>query len=48
MEQTQQLSQAAPTEARLAQARTEVIAEMGRTDAKASALLTVLGLPSPS
>lgn len=45
MEQTQQLSQAAPTEARLAQARTEVIAEMGRTDAKASALLTVLSLP---
>ncbi|WP_331735290.1 DUF5706 domain-containing protein (plasmid) [Streptomyces goshikiensis] len=45
MEQTRQLSQAAPTEARLAQARTEVIAEMGRTDAKASALLTVLSLP---
>lgn len=42
---TQQLPQAAPTEARLAQARTEVIAEMGRTDAKASALLTVLSLP---
>lgn len=31
--------------ARLAQARTDVIAEMGRTDAKASALLTVLGIP---
>ncbi|MEU2391940.1 Pycsar system effector family protein [Streptomyces sp. NPDC007369] len=45
MEQTQQLSHAVPTEARLAQARTEVIAEMGRTDAKASALLTVLSLP---
>ncbi|MFD6113875.1 hypothetical protein ACFWG0_27730 [Streptomyces yangpuensis] len=37
--------QATATEARLAQARTEVIAEMGRTDAKASALLTVLSLP---
>ncbi|AWZ06877.1 MULTISPECIES: Pycsar system effector family protein [unclassified Streptomyces] len=33
------------TTARLAQARTDVIAEMGRTDAKASALLTVLGIP---
>ncbi|MFD3700692.1 Pycsar system effector family protein [Streptomyces sp. NPDC058646] len=33
------------TTARLTQARTEVIAEMGRTDAKASALLTVLGIP---
>ncbi|MFE5543577.1 Pycsar system effector family protein [Streptomyces sp. NPDC056534] len=33
------------TSARLLQARTDVIAEMGRTDAKASALLTVLGIP---
>ncbi|MFI0062490.1 hypothetical protein [Streptomyces virginiae] len=33
------------TRARLLQARTDVIAEMGRTDAKASALLTVLGIP---
>ncbi|MFJ4866158.1 Pycsar system effector family protein [Streptomyces sp. NPDC088748] len=41
----QPLPQAVGTEARLTQARTEVIAEMGRTDAKASALLTVLSLP---
>ncbi|MGW7461002.1 Pycsar system effector family protein [Streptomyces sp. NPDC054797] len=33
------------TSARLLQARADVIAEMGRTDAKASALLTVLGIP---
>ncbi|GHB31180.1 Pycsar system effector family protein [Streptomyces chryseus] len=33
------------TSQRLLQARTDVIAEMGRTDAKASALLTVLGIP---
>ncbi|MFF4392952.1 Pycsar system effector family protein [Streptomyces sp. NPDC001552] len=32
-------------ESRLNQARTEVLAEMARADAKASALLTVLGLP---
>ncbi|MFD8992284.1 Pycsar system effector family protein [Streptomyces goshikiensis] len=33
------------TSARLLQARADVIAEMGRTDAKASGLLTVLGIP---
>ncbi|MFI5987298.1 Pycsar system effector family protein [Streptomyces sp. NPDC051555] len=33
------------TSQRLLQARADVIAEMGRTDAKASALLTVLGIP---
>ncbi|MFE3996528.1 Pycsar system effector family protein [Streptomyces goshikiensis] len=33
------------TSARLLQARTDVLAEMGRTDAKSGALLTVLGIP---
>ncbi|MFI5867743.1 Pycsar system effector family protein [Streptomyces sp. NPDC051546] len=43
--ETQTTTPAAKTDERLSQARADVIAEIGRTDTKATALLTAFGIP---